>query len=88
MKTSIADTIKIERFLTGEMDARDRLVFEAKLLVDQQLRTEVSLQRMVHKLVRLYHRKKLKARLEVVHERLFSDPANTSLRETVELFKS
>jgi hypothetical protein len=83
MKTSLTDTIRTERFLRGELADDDRLAFNARLLVDQELRRNLFFQRMVHRLVALYHRRKLKAQLEGVHERLLNDPASVSFRESV-----
>ena len=83
MKTSLTDTIRTERFLRGELADDDRLTFNARLLVDQELRRNLFYQRVVHRLVALYHRRKLKAQLNDVHERLVNDPARVSFRESI-----
>lgn len=77
-----------ERYLRNELPADDRLVFEAKLLVNDELRANTLLHRVVHRLVALYHRRKVKAQIGRLHERLFSDPVNAELRDCVHLFKS
>lgn len=88
MKTSISDTIATEKYLTGEMAAEDKLVFEARLVLEEDLRANTILHRIVHRLVALYHRKKIRASIEELHVKLFSDPANQGLRECVRYFKS
>ena len=83
MKTSLIDIIRTERFLRRELAVDDRLVFSARLIVDPQLRSDAFFHRMVHRLLILYNRRKLKARIEAVHERLLSDPARESFRKSV-----
>lgn len=83
MRTSIADIIRIEKFLSGDLDAGEKLFFQSRLLVDKGLKHDVFLQRLAHRLVRLYHRKKVKEEVEDVHARLFQNPEKARFRESV-----
>jgi len=83
MKTSIAEIIRTEKFIVGELSNDEELLFEAKLLIDKDLRRNVSLQRLVHRLVRLYHRRKMKADIGRVHDKLFLNPAKVGFRRSV-----
>lgn len=83
MKTSIAEIIRIEKFLAGQLDDPDRLLFESRLIIDKQLQGNVMLHRVIRRLVRLYHRKKIKGEVARVHARLFGDPAKAGFRESV-----
>jgi hypothetical protein len=83
MKTSLIDIIRTERFLRDELADDDRLVFNARLLVDQELRRNLFFQRWVYRLVELYHRRKLKAQMHGVHERLVNDPARAWFSESI-----
>ena len=86
MKTSSTELIKTEKYLTCKLDAPERLLFEARLLLDNNLRTNTFIHRMVHRMVLLHARKKLRTEAEAVHERLFNGPGNRSLREIKKLF--
>lgn len=83
MKTSISDIIHAEKFLRGEMDPQEKLVFEARLALDKELRSSLFFHRMVHRLVRLYHRRKLKQAFGTMLDRMFNDPAKAHFREAV-----
>jgi hypothetical protein len=89
MKTSSTDLSRTEKFLRGELRTPDALVYEANLLIDEDMRKKTFYHRMVHSLVRAYHRKKLKAEVQDVHNQLFNDPAKAHVwREVIKLFKS
>lgn len=83
MKTSIADILLAERFIGGELPHGERLLFEAKLAIDKDLRRNLVLHKLVHRLVRLYHRKKIKREVVRVHNKLFQDPAKEQFRSSV-----
>ena len=83
MKTSFSEILKTEKYLNQELGTGDSLVFEARLLVDVELRKNTIFHKAVHRLVHLYHRRKLKNELQMVHERLFSDPEKTTFREGI-----
>lgn len=89
MMTSPNNVQMIERYLQGQLSPVDRLVFEAHMLAQPALQTEVHFQRKVFDLIRMYHRKKLKEELETVHQRLFNDPRKRSFRQKIEqIFKT
>ena len=89
MKTSISDIIKTEMFLLGEMEPQERLVFEARLAFDKELKSNTSFHHMVHRFVRLYHRRKLKQSFAMIHDRMFNDPGKAHFRnEILKHFKS
>jgi len=83
MKTSFNNVVETEEFLRGAMPAQDALLFEARLLLDEELKTNTFFHRTVHRLVRLYGRKKTKAEVESVHARLFNDPCKSAFRESI-----
>lgn len=83
MRTSMNESIQIERFLLGELSALERQVFKAEMQQSPRLRLKVYFQKKVHLLVKLYHRKKLKTELEVLHEELFSAPEKSQFRENI-----
>lgn len=83
MKTSLTELIEIEKYLRGELTPEQSLVFNARLLISQPLRKQTFLQKLVHRLVHLYHRRLLKREVEAVHASLMRDPAHTDFRDQV-----
>ena len=83
MKTSLSETIEIEKYLLDELAPERALVFNARLLISAQLRKDTFFQKLVHRLVHLYHRRHLKREVEAVHARLFNDPSRLDFREGV-----
>jgi hypothetical protein len=89
MKTSLSDLTRTEKFLRDELRTPDALLYEAQMLIDDDLRKNTLYHRVVHSLVRAYHRKKLKAEVQEVHDKLFNDPARAHVwQELIKLFKS
>jgi hypothetical protein len=84
MTTSPNNTQRIEQYLQGRLSSSEELLFEAWMIAQPELRTEVMLQEKVYRLIRMYHRKKLKEELEALHQRLFNDPRKRSFRQRIE----
>lgn len=85
---NFADIATIERFIFGEMSTSERLLFEARLLLDSSLRMAVKEQQKVYRVASLYGRRKLKMEIEGIHRRLFSSEADFDYRENIlDLFK-
>jgi hypothetical protein len=83
MKTSYTEIIRTEKFLRQEMGADDSLVFQARILLSSELRANTYFHKLVQRLVRLYHRRQVKAEIETLHSRLFNDPSKTAFREGI-----
>jgi hypothetical protein len=89
MRTSISNIIRTERFLLGECPPSEKLAFESRLLLDSELRSDTHFHQMVHRLVKLYHRRKLRREVDALHERLFGSPEKKEFRDSiVKLFNS
>lgn len=88
MKTSLTKLQETEGFVLQSADITDRLVFEARMIVDPSLTREVALQKEAYALIQQYSRRKLKAELEAVHQTLFTQPIHRRFRQRVlALFK-
>jgi len=61
----------------------DGLVFDALLILDPGLANRVMWQKKAHTIVQQYSRKKLKAEIETVHQKLFNEPEHQSFRQGV-----
>jgi hypothetical protein len=83
MKTSLTDVSQTEKYLRHELSAEDSLVFQAQLLISHELRKDTFFHKIVHSMVGMYHRKKLKAEIEFVHQKLFNDPARANFRQEI-----
>lgn len=89
MRTSFRDIVRTEQYLRDEMAGDDGVVFRARLLIDPVLRQDLVFHRLLHRLVQLYHRKKLRREIHSVHQRLFRDRSNATFQESiVKLFNS
>jgi hypothetical protein len=72
MKTSLNETRLIEMHLAGKAPAEERLLFEARLILQPDLRRNMHWQQKTYQLVQLYGRQQLKKEIEQVHQALFS----------------
>lgn len=88
MKTSSNNIRTIENYLLGRMSPADRFLFEAQLLINPTLRMDLYAQKKALALIRMYHRKKQKEELEVLHHQIFSNPAKAGFKQQIsQLFK-
>lgn len=83
MRTSLNDIKKAEDLLSGKLSAPEAVLMQARLLIDPVLRMNVEFQRRVYALITLYGRRKVKAEIEDVHDRIFQDPARAAYREEI-----
>lgn len=83
MKTSLNNTIRIEKYLRGQLNPRDRFLFEAQLLMNPGLRMDLLAQKKVYTLLKMYHRKKQKEELGEVHRQLFSNPEKRHFQQHI-----
>lgn len=83
MKTSWNDTADIEAYLLNRKNPEDKLLFEAKLLLQGGLREKLAWQQQVYDLVNCYSRKKLKEEIEAVHNQLFTDKKHRDFRQKI-----
>ena len=83
MRTSLTDIQNIEAYLLQQAAPGDRLLFEAKLMVQPELAKNVQLQQETYQFVKQYGRKKIREEIEAVHQKLFSEPQYKSFREKI-----
>jgi hypothetical protein len=86
--TSRNSTRTIDSYLNGTLSHADRLLFEARLIIDPVLKRDLFFQKKTHLLIKMYHREKLKEELETVHQKIFNDPDKMDFRRRIyQLFK-
>lgn len=83
MKTSGTDIQTIDAYLHNNLLPEDRIIFEARLIISPLLRMQLMAQRSVYRLVALYHRKKLKAEIEQVHQTIFDSIHHHDLQQDI-----
>lgn len=83
MKTLLNDTKLIEGYITNTLKVDERLVFEARLILEPWLRYNIMIQKKLHHLVKHYGRRKLKNQLESIHHRLFNDPSRIEFQKRI-----
>lgn len=83
MRTSLNNIARIDALLQKKLQPADALVFEARLLVDAELKNNVAAQQQVYSLVQQYGRNQLKTEIEAVHGQLFNSPKHLSFRQKI-----
>ena len=79
---------EIDDYVLGHYAPQDGLLFEAKIILDHDLRLDVALHKQTLNLVQRYSRKQLRADIEAVHNQLFDQPEHSKFRQTIlRLFK-
>ncbi len=83
MRTSLSDIQQTEQYLNGELSAADACVFEARLLTDPSLTSNMNLLKRVYRLLSLFHRKKVKQDVVAAEQRLFTSDEHTDFRNNI-----
>jgi len=83
MRTSLIETEQIEAHLLLLSSPGDALVFEAKLLLDDELNDKLQWQKSAYDKIKLYSRSQLKQEIEAVHKSLFSQARHKSFSEKI-----
>jgi len=83
MRTLLTETAEIDAHLHHTMPPGDSLVFQARTIIDPQLRDKIEWQRQTYQLVQHYGRKQLRSEIEAVHQKLFTGKEHTSFRQRV-----
>ena len=83
MRTSLNNIAQAEQHLLKKSHAGSSLLFEAKMLIDDELSSNVAAQRQVYSLVKRYGRKQLIDEIEAVHQQLFNEPEHLSFSQKI-----
>ncbi|GAA4907714.1 hypothetical protein [Mucilaginibacter defluvii] len=88
MRTSLNNIKLTEEYLAGELPTGDKLLFEARMLLDHDLLIDVKAQQQAVELVKQYSREQLRAEIDTVHQKLFNDKQHrTFAKPVMNLFK-
>jgi len=83
MRKSLREIQHIEKYILGQMSTQECHNFNVQLLLNPQLRNEVDIQKSAYTFINSYGRQKLKAELNIVHEKLFSHPEKKWFRRLI-----
>jgi hypothetical protein len=83
MRTSLNEIKLIDDHIFNKYIPEDALLFDAMLILNPGLSNQIMWQKKAHVIVQQYGRKKLKAEIEEVHRRLFSEAAHRTFRQRV-----
>jgi hypothetical protein len=83
MRTSLNEIKLIDGFLFNSNPPEDALLFDALLIINPALSQQASWQKKTHKIINQYSRKKLKAEIESVHQKLFNEPKHQTFRRKI-----
>ena len=83
MRTSLNEIKLIEAYLFNSNPTEDALLFEALLILNPELPSQIMWQKKTHAVVQQYSRKKLRAEIETVHQRLFNEAEHRSFRQRI-----
>ena len=83
MRTSLVETEQIEAHLLQLSEPGEALVFEARLLLDPELREKAKWQKEAYRIVNLYGRDQLKQEIAAVHQKLFTQPEHLSFGQKI-----
>jgi hypothetical protein len=82
------ETQQLEHYVEGTLTTDERLFMEARLIVDAALQDKLGWQEKAYALIRAYGRKKLKAEIEQVQNRLFTEKKFQGFRKRIQtIFK-
>jgi len=85
----MTETRDLEHYLLNNYGPEDQLLMQAKLLLSKELREKAYWQKQSYLLIRHYSRNKLKAEIEAVHNKMFSEKKFESFRKKiVSIFKT
>jgi len=83
MRTSLNNIKETDDHVLGLSAPQDDLLFEAKMILNPELRLDVAWHRQTLNLVQQYGRNQLRAEIHAVHNQLFTQPQHQSFRQTV-----
>jgi hypothetical protein len=83
MRTSLIETEQIEAHLAQRSEPGDQLVFEARLLLEPELREKVQWQQEAYRMIKLHGRDQLKQEIEAVHQKLFTQKEYISFSQKI-----
>jgi hypothetical protein len=83
MRTSLNNIQAIDDYLLGSMAPGDALLFEAKILLNNDLRDDVQTQQNTYSIIRQYGRQSIRAEIIAVQQALTTAPQHRSFMQRI-----
>ncbi len=83
MRTSLNNILETEHYLTEQLAPEDQLIYDARLIVDEELKEQTYWQQKTYNVIHAYGRMQLRNQLEQLHEQLMTEPQHTSFRNKI-----
>ncbi|RYZ98664.1 MAG: hypothetical protein EOP47_18800 [Sphingobacteriaceae bacterium] len=83
MRTSLVETEQIEAHLLQLSAPGDTLVFEAKLMLNDELNNKLQWQKTAYDKIKQYGRSQLRQEIDAVHQSLFGTAKHKSFSEKI-----
>lgn len=88
MKTSLNELQLIEDFLLLNTNAEDKVLMQARQVLQPGLQESVYWQQKTYRLIETYGREQLRKEIRQVHQKLFTAAVHSSFRERIKRFFS
>ncbi len=75
MKTSLNEIKMVDDHITGQLNGGEKLLFEARMIIDPVLRFNIHLQGKLYSLVKAYGRREIRNQVVSVEKKLFQNDA-------------
>jgi len=76
MRTSLNEIRLLEDYIQQRLPTEDKLLLEAKFILDEDLQERLSLQMRCYQLIQQYGREKTREQLQRVEQEIFSQPVH------------
>ena len=83
MRTSLNNLKLVDDHLLGVSTPQNSLLLQAKVILNPALNDEIYWHKQTHNLVQQYGRKQLRAEIEAVHQKLFTQPRHLGFRQSI-----
>ena len=83
MRTSLIEIKHIEDHLLKQLSPEEEVVFQANLLINKELTSNLEAQVQGYELIKSYGRKQLRLEIEAVQQKLFSAKEHKSFRDKI-----
>jgi hypothetical protein len=84
MRASLNDIEQIEEYIFENKQGEEAVLFEARLILQPELKERIVWQKKTYAVIREYSRIQLKKEIENTHRRLFHEPEHKSFRRKIE----
>lgn len=83
MRTSLNNILETEQYLTGQLAPEDQLLYDARLIVDEDLQEQTRWQQHTYEVIRAYGRMQISNQLENIHHRFMTEPQHIIFRNKI-----